>query len=75
MYKVIKNFVDLQDNKYRYKVGDEFPRQGLDVSLTRLTELSGSDNRQHTPLIEEVAEKKSEPKKATRKRGTKKKEV
>ena len=64
MYRVIKQFHDLQDatktksgNIYReYKVGDEFPRKGFKVSDERLKELAGKDNKQGTPLIEEVKE-------------------
>lgn len=54
MFRVIKLFTDLQDNDYKYEVGDEYPRLGLKPSLARIKELSGSDNRQGTPLIEEV---------------------
>lgn len=56
MYKVVKLFTDLQDDNYKYEVGDEYPRLGLKPSLARIKELSGSDNKQHTPLIEEVTE-------------------
>ena len=64
MYKVIKQFHDLQDvtktkngNAYHeYKVGEEFPRKGFKVSDERLKELSGKDNKQGKPLIEEVKE-------------------
>ena len=54
MFRVVKLFTDLQDNDYKYEVGDEYPRLGLKPSLARIKELSGSDNRQGTPLIEEV---------------------
>lgn len=54
MYKVIKYFTDLQDKNHAYNVGDIFPREGLDVSQKRLKELSGPNNKQHKPLIEEV---------------------
>lgn len=65
MYKVIKLFTDLQDNDHLYNVGDVFPREGMDVSLDRLTELSSEQNLQHTPLIEfvEDAPAVEEPKK------------
>lgn len=56
MYKVIKHFVDLHDNDHSYNEGDIFPREGVDVSEERLKELAGSDNKQHTPLIELVEE-------------------
>lgn len=54
MYKVIKLFTDLQDNNYKYEVGDEYPRLGLKPGVSRITELSGSNNKQGTPLIKEV---------------------
>ena len=64
MYKVIKQFHDLQDATktkngmvyYEYNVGDEYPRKGLKVSEERLKELSGKDNKRGTPLIEEAKE-------------------
>lgn len=56
MYKVISYFTDLQDFNHPYKVGDIFPRLGMNVSEKRLKELSGSNNKQGKPLIEEVKE-------------------
>ena len=56
MYKVIKHFIDLHDNDHSYNEGDIFPREGVDVSEERIKELAGSDNKQHTPLIELVEE-------------------
>lgn len=75
MYKVIKLFTDLQDNGHKYEVGDEYPRLGLKPSLARIAELSGSDNRQKTPLIVEVddlAEKQEAENKPKRKASKKK---
>ena len=60
MYKVIKHFVDLQDNNHPYNVGDKFPHDGLSVTDGRLAELAGNRNKQGVPLIEKVEE---EPKK------------
>lgn len=54
MYKVVKLFTDLQDDNFKYEVGDEYPRLGLQPSLARIEELKGSDNKQGTPLIKEV---------------------
>ena len=56
MYNVIKHFIDLHDNDHSYNEGDIFPREGVDVSEERIQELAGSDNKQHTPLIELVEE-------------------
>lgn len=53
-YRVIKLFTDLQDGGYKYEVGDTYPREGLTPTDERITELSGSGNKQGTPLIEVV---------------------
>ena len=67
MYRVIKAFVDLQDNNYAYDpknpARNTYPRKGLSVLPSRIKELAGSKNRQKTPLIEEIPEKVEEPKK------------
>ena len=67
MYRVIKHFVDLQDNNYKYDVGDTYPRKGLDVLQSRINELATNNNLQKTPLIEEIPEKVEEPKKEKKK--------
>lgn len=54
MYKVIKYFEDLKDNRHPYKAGDIFPRNGLEVSESRVDELSGNKNKRGEPLIVEV---------------------
>lgn len=56
-YKVIHYFEDLQDFSHPYKVGDVFPRLGMNVSQARLNELSSNKNRQGKPLIKLVEEK------------------
>jgi hypothetical protein len=56
MYKVIKMFTDLQDNNYKYEIGDEYPRLGMKPSLARITELLGNENKQRTALIKEINE-------------------
>ncbi len=63
MYRVIKHFVDLQDNNYKYDVGDTYPRKGLNVLQSRINELASHKNKQKTPLIEEIPEKVEEAKK------------
>lgn len=63
MYKVIKHFVDLQDNNHKYDVGDTYPRKGLNVLQSRINELASDKNLQKTPLIEEIPEKVEETKK------------
>ena len=56
MYKVIKFFTDLQDKNHAYKVGDTFPRDGVEISPKRLKELSSANNKRGIPLIEEIKE-------------------
>ena len=56
MYRVIRYFTDLQDKDHPYNAGDTYPRDGIKVSDARLKELSGPDNKQGVPLIEEVKE-------------------
>ena len=66
MYRVKVYFTDLQDGGRPYKVGDAFPRQGLEVSEKRIRELSTHDNKRGIPLIEEIKDtpkvKKEAPK-------------
>ena len=63
MYKVIKPFTDLQDNNYKYDVGDTYPRKGLNVLQSRINELASDKNKQKTPVIEEIPEVEEKPKK------------
>ena len=66
MYRVIKHFVDLQDNNYKYDVGDTYPRKGLNVLQSRINELASHKNKQKTPLIEEIPEVEEKPKKKSK---------
>lgn len=69
MYKVIVSFNDLQDNNYRYRVNDTYPRKGFDVLPSRLKELSTTANRRGIALIKEIEEepKIKKPKKVEKK--------
>ena len=58
MYRVIKVFVDLQDNNHKYDVGDISPHNKKKVSASRIKELSTDKNRRGVPLIEKVEEPK-----------------
>lgn len=62
MYKVIKYFTDLQDNRHPYNVGDTFPRDGMKVTEKRLNELSSNKNKRGVALIEYEGEEKVEEK-------------
>ena len=57
MYKVIKYFEDLQDNKFAYNVGDIYPREGLSPTFNRTKELASKKNKQGEPLIKKVEQK------------------
>lgn len=50
--RVLKSFMDTQDNKYVYRVGDEYPREGYTPTPERIAELSGKDNALGTPIIQ-----------------------
>ena len=54
MYRVVKFFTDLQYGDHPYHVGAAFPRDGVEVAEERIKELSGKENRQGVPLIENV---------------------
>ena len=75
-YRVIKAFVDMQDNNYAYDPKDParntYPRKGLNVLQSRINELASDKNRQKTPLIEEIPEKVEEPKKEKKTRSVEK---
>lgn len=62
MYKVIKYFEDLKDNRHPYNEGDTFPRKGLDVSRERIAELASDKNRRGVSLIAEVVSKNKKAK-------------
>jgi arginine utilization protein RocB len=62
MYIVIKLFTDLQDDNWLYNVGDVYPHKGLNVTESRIKELSSANNRQGKPLIKLIKEPKEEPK-------------
>lgn len=55
-YLVIKSFTDLQDDNRKYRVGDVYPRSGLEVSDSRLKELSTTKNRRGVKVIEAIKE-------------------
>ena len=53
-YRVITAFVDLQDSNYRYNVGDTYPRKGKKTTKKRVNELSSTENKRHTVMIEPI---------------------
>lgn len=62
MYRVIKLFTDLQDNNYKYDVGDVYPREGFEVLPSRIKELAGKKNLQGVPVIEKIEDEADEKK-------------
>ena len=60
MYKVVAKFLDLEDNKREYNVGETFPREGVEVSERRLAILSTDQNAAKKVLIEKVEEGQKE---------------
>lgn len=75
MYKVIKDFTDLEDNRHVYRTGDTFPRDGAEVSEERVNALASAKNVRGERLIAFVADPKKETKAKApeRKRGKEKK--
>lgn len=65
MYKVLKDFADLQDREHIYRAGDTFPRSGMEPDEGRIAELSSPRNRLGVPLIEQVIEQAEEPEPVT----------
>lgn len=62
-YVVKRDFADLQDNGHVYRVGDAYPRSGVDASDDRINELSSGSNKIGVPLIEAVIVKPKRRKK------------
>lgn len=60
MYKVIKRFIDLQDDRYAYNVGDVYPRDDAKPTKKRISELASDKNKMKTPLIVEIEPEKEE---------------
>ncbi|HIA6910701.1 TPA: Rho termination factor N-terminal domain-containing protein [Staphylococcus aureus] len=60
MYKVIERFEDAQDDGHEYQVGDVYPRDGLEVSEERFTELSTINNRRNLIAIKLVEDEQTE---------------
>lgn len=63
-YTVIVDFTDDKAGGRVYRKGDAFPEKGLTVAEERLKELSTTENKRKTILIEEV--KTKQKKKATK---------
>ena len=55
-YEVIHRFKDLQDGNHIYKVGDIYPREGLETTKKRIKELLTEKNKIGEPLIRQIEE-------------------
>ncbi len=56
-YEVLQKFVDLQDKKKVYNVGDSFPKPAnKKVTEERINELSSENNKRGKALIKEIEE-------------------
>lgn len=56
-YEVLQKFVDLQDKKKVYNVGDSFPKPAnKKVTEERIDELSSENNKRGKALIKEIEE-------------------
>lgn len=55
-YKVVVAFKDLKDNSHLYRVGDEYPREGVKLDESRAKELSSPKNLANCVLIKAVEE-------------------
>lgn len=64
-YTVVIEFLDLKNDKYHYKIGDEFQSKG--VTKQRIAELAGESNKVGIPLIVEEKEPAKEVKKKDKK--------
>ena len=54
LYVAIERFKDLQDDGFEYKAGMIYPREGIEVSETRINELATSKNLMGKVLIAEL---------------------
>lgn len=59
-YVVVTDFTDKND-KHIYRVGDEFPHSGADVSAERVAELTSNNNLRGVVLIKAVQSGKTSP--------------
>lgn len=61
MFKVTKDFVDLQDGEHLYRTGDNYPREGaVAPSEDRLEQLAQGKNVFAERFIEEVQDADAE---------------
>ena len=54
MFKVIKEFRDLQDNDYIYEVNDIYPHDNREIPVERIEELASKKNKIGRRLIQKL---------------------
>lgn len=54
MYKVLNKFADSLDNDFVYEVGDAYPREGVEVTNSRLEQLLNPIHTLGGPAIEKL---------------------
>lgn len=60
-YVVIEAFIDLEDESYLYRAGDEYPRPGVKPSKKRVEALTTRNNNVGRPMIRKVREAAQAP--------------
>lgn len=51
MYKVLHDFYERFDDRFLYKAGDVYPREGFEPTEERLKELTGKSNKYKQAFI------------------------
>lgn len=51
---IIKDFIDADDNRRRYKYMEKYPREGYEPSKERFKALATGDNKANTVIVAEV---------------------
>ena len=59
MYKVIRAFRDLSDDKRLYKIGDEYPANGKKPTKARIKELLNGSNKNGKIYLKEVPDEQT----------------
>lgn len=54
MYRVIREFLEKNDNLYHYHIGDTYPRKGFKATKSRIKGLMTGDNATGNIYLEEV---------------------
>lgn len=66
---VKEDFLDGQDNRYIYRTGDTYPREGYVPTEERIAELCGNDNARGRAVIEALPEDTEPARKKSKSKG------